>query len=140
MQRSPEVVTANSTSRRQVGLVISFLIAAGLVAAPLVTTSESQAAEADVSAAVAAPEAAPQLAEEVTHKAKKLESPDGDCFEWKYPNKPECGSLAGKTECKAEPSINTLEKDEAKRKACGVEEGAECFCGEDDEDDDDDDE
>lgn len=136
MQRSPEVVTANSTSRRQVGLVISFLIAAGLVAAPLVTASESQAAEAAISDATASePTVAPVLAE----TPSKLESPDGDCFEWKYPNKPECGSLAGKTECKAEPSINTLEKDEAKRKACGVEEGAECFCGEDDEDEDDDD-
>lgn len=128
-------------------MALSFLLAAGLISAPLFAASAPSPAAVvtDVSAgsvnadSVNAGSADGELADDRAQAPVKLESPDGDCFEWKYPKKAECGALSGKTECKAEPSINTLEKDEAKRAACKPEEGAECFCGEDDDEDEDDD-
>jgi hypothetical protein len=60
--------------------------------------------------------------------AKPLESPSGDtCFEWKYPDKAECGELKAKTECKAKASIEGSE-DEKKKEACKPTKGDECFC------------
>lgn len=143
MQRAPQVVSAGSGSRRQLALALSLLAAAGLISIPLLTASaDAQAAESGAAIetnATAGKSAAVDTISVQEAPVRQL-SPDGDCFEWKYPNKPECGALAGKTECKAEPSINTIEKDEAKRKACAPEEGAECFCGDDWDDDEDEDE
>ncbi|MGH8432604.1 MAG: hypothetical protein ACREUF_19620, partial [Solimonas sp.] len=60
--------------------------------------------------------------------ATPLESPSGDtCFEWKYPDKAECGELKAKTECKAKASIEASE-DEKKKEACKPTKGDECFC------------
>jgi hypothetical protein len=60
--------------------------------------------------------------------ALPLESPSGDtCFEWKYPDKAECGELKTKTECKAKASIEASE-DEKKKEACKPTKGDECFC------------
>lgn len=57
-----------------------------------------------------------------------LESPSGgSCFEWKYPDKSECGELKGKTECKAKATIEASD-DEKKKEACKPTKGDECFC------------
>ena len=62
------------------------------------------------------------------NRAKPLESPAGDsCFEWKYPDKAECGELKAKTECKAKASIEASE-DDKKKEACKPTKGDECFC------------
>lgn len=124
VRASAEVVTAKHRGRSSF-LALALLVGALLfLAGPLFA---SQAPAGAVSPLEASPAATP------------LESPYADCFEWKYPDKAECGALKGKTECKAEPSINTVEKDPEKRKACQPEEGDECFCGDDDWDDEDDD-
>jgi hypothetical protein len=61
-------------------------------------------------------------------RVSPLESPSGDsCFEWKYPDKAECGELKAKTECKAKASIDASE-DEKKKEACKPTKGDECFC------------
>jgi hypothetical protein len=57
-----------------------------------------------------------------------LESPDeATCFEWKYPDKAECGELKSKTECKATATIDGSD-DEKKKEACKPTKGDECFC------------
>lgn len=57
-----------------------------------------------------------------------LESPDEDeCYEWTYPKDDACGSLSGKTECKARPSIEASD-DEAKKEKCQPTKGDTCFC------------
>ena len=62
------------------------------------------------------------------NRATPLESPSGDtCFEWKYPDKAECGELKAKTECKAKASIEASE-DAKKKEACKPTKGDECFC------------
>jgi hypothetical protein len=61
-------------------------------------------------------------------EAAPLESPDSaTCFDWKYPDKDACGSLKGKTECKAKPSIEGSD-DAAKKEECKPTKGEECFC------------
>ena len=66
---------------------------------------------AGVAAAGGAP--APKVARSEMPRADRgarLESPSGDsCFEWKYPDKAECGELKAKTECKAKASIDATE-------------------------------
>jgi hypothetical protein len=60
--------------------------------------------------------------------AAPLESPDEqECFEWTYPKNNACGNLNGKTECKAEPSINASD-DEKKKADCRPTKGDTCFC------------
>jgi len=57
-----------------------------------------------------------------------LESPDeAECFTWKYPKDKACGKLSGKEECKAKPSIEASDDDEAKEK-CKPKKGDTCTC------------
>lgn len=80
--------------------------------------------------AVAAPiSASPSRAVGAPH-ALPAESPGGECYKWKYPDKDDCGKLKGTTECKSEPTIES-EDDDKKKAACKPEKGDSCACGDD---------
>ncbi|MFO0567535.1 MAG: hypothetical protein U0263_17890 [Polyangiaceae bacterium] len=66
--------------------------------------------------------------ESAARAPSRLESPDeAECFEWKYPKDKACGSLSGKTECKAKPTIEGSDDDDAKSK-CKPKKGDTCTC------------